>query len=241
MSLLGTHSGAGLASTVLAVGLACAGGADASTLASAAPETCGHSGYSYAGYQSAVRARGIAATLSAASVPLVESGHAAAWVGVSLSHAGQARPTWLQVGLVGFGVDGIRLYVEVALPTTGPRYSEIVADVPPGRKHRVAVVELVRRPNWWHALVDGHVVSKPVLLPGSSGRLHPIATAEAWDGGTPTCNRFEYRFEHVSAIRNDSRAWRPFVRGSRFQDSGYRVVPLAGGTSFLARAAGPAQ
>jgi hypothetical protein len=240
MSLLGTHSGAGLASTVLAIGLACAGGADASAIASAAPETCGHPGYSYAGYQSATRARGIAATLSAVSVPTVQSGHAAAWVGVSGSDAAGRRPAWLQVGLTSLSTAGIRLYVEVAQPDTGPRYSQIVEDVRPRAPHRLAVVEVKGRPNWWHALVDGHAVSTPVLLPGSGGRWYPIATAEAWDGGTPTCNRFEYRFDRV-AVMQRGRAWRPFVRGFRFEDPGYRVVPLRGGPSFLARVAGATQ
>ena len=236
MSLFGTHPGAGLASTVLAVGLACAGGSDAS--ASAAPAACGHAGYSYAGYQSAQPTRGIAATLSATSVPSVESGHAAAWVGVSLPRSAREKPTWIQVGLASFSVARIRLYVEVAQPATGPRYSEVVPDVPPGRSHRVAVVQMARRPNWWQALVDGHPVSTPVLLPASGGRLYPVATAETSDGGTPACNRFEYRFEDVSVIRSSLRQWRPFVRGYRFQDPGFRVVPFRDGTGFLARAVG---
>ena len=205
-------------------------------VASAAAETCGHSGCSYAGYQSAVRARGIAATLSAASVPSVASGHAAAWVGVSLPHAGQARPAWLQVGLASFAAGRIRLYVEVAQPTTGSRYREIVANVPPGSAHRVAVVELPRRRtggtrSW---------TDTPSRRPSCSRRsqrtaLYPIATAETWTAARrPATSSVPLR-ARVSAIQH-GRAWRP-VR-PRLPLPGTRAIAScrsARRASFLAR------
>jgi hypothetical protein len=223
-----------VAAAALAVSLACAGSAHASRAPLAGSEGCGRPGYSYAGYESATTGHGIAATLSALSVPTVRKGHAAAWVGVG----GAGADAWIQVGLVSVPEGGIRLYVEVTQPGSGTRYREVAPDVRPGTRHRLAVLELAGRPNWWRALVDGRPASSPVYLAPSGGRWHPIATAESWDGGTPTCNLFEYRFESVAVSRANGGAWRPFVRGLRFEDRGYRVLPLGSGTSFLARAAG---
>jgi hypothetical protein len=220
---------------ISALGLALPWHADASLTPSASSETCGRPGYSYAGFQNVAAAHGVAATVSALSLPTVRSGHTAAWVGVGGPGAANGRDAWIQIGLASFAEAGIRLYLEVTQPGRGPRYQEIAAKVPPGSRHRLVVREL--KPNWWRAWVDGSPVSSPVYLPASSGRWHPIATAESWDGGTRTCNRFEYRFERVLVARARGGAWRPFVRGFRFEDPGYRVVPLGGGTGFLARVA----
>jgi hypothetical protein len=234
MSQLNALRALGLAGAAIALGLASAGTAHASRAALAGSEGCGRPGYSYAGYESATTGHGIAATLSALWVPTVRNGHAAAWVGVG----GAGADAWIQVGLVSFPEGGIRLYVEITQPGSGTRYREVVPDVRPGTRHRLAVLELAGRPNWWRALVDRRPASSPVYLGPSGGRWHPIATAESWDGGTPTCNRFEYRFESVAVARANGGAWRPFVRGFRLEDPGYRVLPLGSGTSFLARAAG---
>jgi hypothetical protein len=211
----------------------------ASATKSVTSETCGRPGYSYAGFQSAGIGHGIAATVSALSVPTVRSGHAAAWVGVGGPGAANGRDAWIQVGLASFAGTGIRLYLEITQPGRAPVYRDVAPSVLPRSRHRLVVREVTRKPNWWRASVDGHPVSSPVYLPGSSGRWHPIATAESWDGGVRTCNRFEYRFEGVSVVKARGGPWKPFVRGFRFEDPGYRVVPLRPGTGFLARFAAP--
>jgi hypothetical protein len=205
---------------------------------STSSDTCGRPGYSYAGFESARIGHGIAATVSALAVPTVRSGHAAAWVGVGGPGAAAGRDAWIQVGLASFAGTGIRLYVEITKPGSAPRYSDVAARVPPRSRHRLAVREVAGKPSWWRAWVDGRPVSRAVYLPASSGRWRPIATAESWDGGTRTCNRFEYRFERVAVARSLGGGWAPFVRGYRFEDPGYRVVPLRR-TNFLARVVAP--
>jgi hypothetical protein len=82
--------------------------------------------------------------------------------------------------------------------------------------------------------VDGRPVSPPLHLRGSSGRWRPIATAEAWDGGRASCNRFSYGFEDVAVATGRGGGWKTFRSGHRFQDSGFRVLASRSGT-FLAR------
>lgn len=212
---------------------------EASSRIGAVSESCGRPGYSYAGFQSASTAHGVAATVTPLSVPDVRSGHTAAWVGVGGPGAANGRDAWIQVGLASFPEAGIRLYFEITQPATGSRYQEVASRVRPGSSQRIAVLELTRRPNWWRVWVNGRAVSAPAFLPASSGRWRPIATAESWDGGTRTCNRFEYRFGHVAVAAARGGSWRRFVRGVRFQDPGYRVVPLRSRSSFLATAATP--
>src|SRR6266498_1856773 len=127
MSLYGTHTGAGLASTAIAIGLACTGSAHASRGTSAG-ETCGRPGYSYAGYQSATTGHGIAATVS---------------VG-----APNGRDGWIQAGLSSFSTGGIKLYVEVTEPGSVTRYRQVEEDARPGIRHRLAVLEVAGRANW---------------------------------------------------------------------------------------------
>ena len=97
---------------------------------------------------------------------------------------------WLQIGLAAFNGTGSRLYYEVTTGGAPPRYHELVSDVAPSQPSRVAVLELSKRPNWWRVWLNGQPVSKPIHMPGSSGRFHPIATAETWDVGVGGCNRF---------------------------------------------------
>jgi hypothetical protein len=74
-------------------------------------------------------------------------------------------------------------------------------------------------------------VTNPIFLRGSSLRWAPIATAESWNGGHGACNRFSFRFEHVSVSRSPGGSWLAFKPGYKFLDSGYSVRTLAGGTS----------
>jgi hypothetical protein len=197
-------------------------------------EPCGKPGYSYAGFQSAVRGHGVRATLTALAVPSVSDGHVAAWVGVGGAGLGpHGSDQWLQVGLAAFNGTGSRLYYEVTTGGAAPRYTEVVSTIAPGQRSRVAVLEMSQRPNWWRVWLSGKPVSKPIHMPGSSGRFNPIATAETWDGGVRGCNRFAYRFGNLRVASSRGGSWKPFVRAQRFLDRGYRVTTVAD-SSFVA-------
>lgn len=203
-----------------------------------AVSSCGRPGYSYAGLQAVKPAHGVRADVVAVGQPHVESGHVAAWVGVGGPGQGKGgSDAWIQVGLSAFQGTGSRLYFEVNKPGVGPRYTEVRSHVATGSRHRIAVLEVSRRPGWWRVWVDGRPVSKAVYLPGSSGRWRPIATAETWDGGRRACNRFVYRFDRLSVAGSRGGSWRRFLNGYRFQDTGYRVVNQRAG--FVARAVRP--
>lgn len=190
---------------------------------SRAADSCGWSGYSYAGMSATAPAHGIAARLTAVSAPSVENGHVAAWVGVGGSGAGPGgSDEWLQVGLSAFPGSGSKLYYEAAVPGQKPRYVMLNAQIPLGAGHRVAVLELAHRPSWWRVWVDGSSMTRPIHLPGSHGSLAPTATAESWDGGVPSCNGFGYRFDRVQLARHAGGGWTPFS-GRSLQDPGYRV------------------
>ena len=195
-------------------------------------------GYSYAGVQDVRRAHGVRATLVELAKPSVEDGHVAAWVGVGGPGTGPGgSDAWVQVGLSGFPDGSSRMYFEVTHPGADPVYTEVAPTVATGTRHDVAALEIAARPNWWRLWVDGAAVSPPLHLPASSGRWNPIATAETWDGGKKVCNRFAYRFEHVSVAVRRGGSWTPVVVGSVFRDRGYRVVRGAG-SAFVADAVG---
>lgn len=186
---------------------------------------CGVSGYSYAGFAGPARAHGVAAWVTALSSPQVESGHVAAWVGVGGPGLGPGgSDEWIQVGLSAVPGSGNKLYYEVARPWQKPQYVEIDAGVAPGKRHRVAVLELARRRNWWRVWVNGTAVSRPVFLPRSAGAWEPIAAAESWDGGVPACNEYAYRLEDVVVATEPGGSWRALSGGHRFQDPGYRAA-----------------
>jgi hypothetical protein len=192
--------------------------------------------YSYAGVIELRRAHGIVATVTALSAPRVEWGHVAGWVGVGGPNAGpNGEAEWIQVGYSGFYGGESKLYYEVARPGSAPRYHEVDATVSIGERHRVAVAEIRRRPNWWRVWVDGRAVSDPVYLPGSHGAWQPMAIGETWNAGRPTCNSFTYRFDRVKVAGRAGRAWRRPVDVYELEDRGYRVVrPSA--ASFIAQA-----
>ena len=192
-------------------------------------------GYSYAGFQSARRGHGVRATLAALASPRVSNGHVAAWVGIGGVGLGpNGSNQWLQVGMNAFEDSGSNLYYEVAAGGNAPRYHEIAADITPGRRHRVAVLEMSHRRDHWRVWVDGKPVSRPIFLKGSSGRFEPIATAESWKGGTRGCNRIAYRFEGLGVAAGRGGSWQPFRRAHRFHDRGYRITRSTTSTSFVA-------
>ena len=71
-------------------------------------------------------------------------------------------------------------------------------------------------------------------MDGSSGRWAPIVTAESWNGGTPTCNAFGFRFERVSVSRGAGGTWRPFVSGHRFLDGTHKLSDVESSTAQAA-------
>ena len=223
----------------LAIGaLVCAAAGAVSPGPATATSSCGRPGYSYAGLQAMRPAHGVRADVVALGKPHVQSGHVGAWVGVGGPGQGQGgSDAWIQVGLSAFAGTDSRLYMEVNRPGVGPRYAEIRSRVAAGTRFRIAVREVRGRPGWWAVWVNRKRVSKPVYLPGSSGRWRPIVTAETWDGGRRVCNLFRYRFDRVSVVDGRDRIWRRFERGYRFQDPGYRVVGSRSG--FLARSVRP--
>jgi hypothetical protein len=221
-------------SLVAAIGLALlaatlAGGSRASAGPSAAcsSATYGSSGYGYAGFQANRRGHGVRGAVTALAENSVLDGHVAAWVGVGGPGKGpNGVDEWLQVGLASFAGSPRNLYYEVTRPGAAPVFHLVEANVPQGALRRVAVLEMSSRPGTWRVWVDGKPVSEPIDLPGSTRRWEPVATAEAWDGGTGVCNRFAFRFERVEVAAGPGGSWRRFVGGFRFQDAGYRISPI---------------
>jgi hypothetical protein len=191
--------------------------------------TYASAGHGYAGLQSERRGHGIRATLTALRENAVRHGHVAAWVGVGGPGQGpNGADEWLQVGLASFPGAPRTLYYEVKRPRAHAAFTLLEEDVARGDIRRVAVLELGSRPNWWRVWVNGRPVSQPIHLPGSTRRWRPIATAEAWDGGSSVCNRFAFRFEQVEVAAGRGGSWTRFRSGARFQDKGYRLSLLDG-------------
>lgn len=156
---------------------------------------CAH-GYSYAGYASRAGVDGVAATIGALRMPSVQTGHAAAWVGVGGIHEGPGGASeWLQAGVAAFPGVGLRLYVEAVSRGERRRFIELGPAVL-GRRYRVRVVKTGR--DVWRAFVNGRAVGVPAYLPTTRGSWRAVATAESWAAGRATCNRYAYRFDRVS-------------------------------------------
>jgi hypothetical protein len=216
---------------VLVGAIAVASLVGASTTATAGP-ACGNAmeegGYAYAGHQATYRGHGVRATITPLRAPSVASGHVAGWVGVGGPGQGaNGQDAWIQAGVASMpGMDPF-IYAEITREGRDPEFILIEQGVPVGRSHRIAVLEMSRRPGWWRVWVDGQAATEPVHLRGSSGRWAPIATAETWDGGEAACNAFSFRFERVSVSYGGGGSWRPFVTGHRFLNGGYKLRDLA--------------
>jgi len=200
--------------------------ASACAVAFASPNTtsnaaCGTRPYSYAGIAGWRAASGVAATLVVAAQPEVEHGHVAAWVGVGGMGLGPGgSDEWLQAGYAANGSKS-DLYYEVAKPYSAARYHNVGVAAQPGEAHRVAVIEMQRRPGWWRIWVDHVPVTVPIFLPDSHHRWPPIVTSESWNGGVPSCNAFAYRFSNIR-VRQDS--WTLLADAYPIRSPGYAVV-----------------
>lgn len=181
-------------------------------------------GYSYAGLYSNSKASGIAATISMLDEPSVfgDSSHVAGWVGVGGPGLGpNGEDEWLQVGLATFGDSSEgRLYYELAQPGEAPRYVELASGIRPGRKLRVAVLELPFAHDSW-IVVSPAGIAGPFTLPGSHQAWEPIATAESY-AETKRCNRDAYRFGGLELAQPDG-SWRSMRRASTLLDPGWRL------------------
>ena len=209
---------AGFASgTAEANGQACGAGANGST------------GYAYAGNQATKTAHGVRATITATAATRVSAGHVAGWVGVGGPAQGAGGSTmWLQVGVASLPQTPMMMYAEITRGGNDPVFVPLLQDVKVGESHRVAVLEMSGRPNWWRAWLDGQPVTEPVLLEDSTNRWHPIATAESWNGGQAVCNGFAFRFDGVGVASATGGSWKTFVPGAQFLDRGFAVRSLSG-------------
>jgi hypothetical protein len=189
-----------------------------------ASATCEQSGYGYAGHLSSGTAHGVAATVREVTAPQVTAGHVAAWVGVGGVGQGPGGTNeWIQVGLSAFPGSTTKLYYEVAQPNAAPHYTELEADTSTLGSLRLAVLEMAGQPDSWRVWVNGHAVTPPVHLPGSSGRWRPMATAETWHADGSACNHFRFAFTGVKVAAASGGSWRTFVSGRRFLDAGYQL------------------
>lgn len=187
---------------------------------------CGSSSYAYAGLQADRRASGVAATLVPLETPSVSFGHVAGWIGVGGTDAGPGGTAeWIQVGLTSIDNDETsRMYYEVTVPGSAPRYVELDPSVPAGEKHHYAVLEMAKHRSWWRVWVDHKAVTAPIHLPGSHGKWYPQAVAENWNGNKGSCNAYDYRFANVRLARRPGGVWRPLKSSYLFHDTGYHVV-----------------
>jgi hypothetical protein len=189
--------------------------------------THGGPGYAYAGLQSKSPGSGVRATITALSQPEVSAGHAAGWIGVGGPDSGPHGETmWLQTGFAAMPSTPLMVYAEVTRPGRAPAFVPLDTDVAVGESHRLAVLEMNRRPGVWRVWLDGKPVTDPIVLPGSHKRWEPLATAESWNGGVATCNDFRFRFERVGVAQSLGGSWRPFVPGYTFRDRGYSIHQL---------------
>jgi hypothetical protein len=191
--------------------------------------THGAPGYAYAGLASKSVGNGVRATITALRQPSVAAGHAAGWIGVGGPGAGPKGETmWLQTGMAAMPGTALMLYAEITRPGRTPAFVPL-GDVAVGESHRLAVLEMSRRPGVWRVWLDGKPVTDPIVLPGSHRRWEPLATAESWNGGASACNGFRFRFERVGVAQALGGSWRPFVPGYTFRDRGYSIHQLTPG------------
>jgi len=188
----------------------------------------GSAGYAYAGHQATRVSHGIRATITPTAAPTVLSGHVAGWIGVGGPGQGANGQTlWLQVGVASIPDTPMMVYAEITRGGQDPVFVPLLQNVAVGESHRVAVLEIAGRPNWWRVWLDGKPVTDPILLENSTNRWRPIATAESWNGGRAVCNKFAFRFDGVGVAAATGGSWRPFTPGFKFQDRGFGVKRLS--------------
>ena len=201
----------------------------------------GSTGYAYAGRQAMHIAHGVRATITPLAAATVHAGHVAAWIGVGGRGDGPGgSDEWLQAGIASLPGESTLVYAEIERPGSAPTFVSLLENVQPGQSHRIAVLEIKSRPNWWRVWLDGAPATDPIHLIGSSGRWKPIATAETSNGGQQVCNSFAFRFDTVGVAASRGGSWQTFAPGYRFLDRGYRLTqlrPAPNGTRLSATSA----
>jgi len=196
--------------------------------AAAAPSSlpaikCSSQSYAYAGLFSNLTASGIKATVTTLAAAQVTNGHVAGWIGVGGTNSGPGGVAeWLQTGVQKSAGGDTEIYAETTKPGGSPTYQMLVSDVEPGTPYKLEVVELSGQANMWQVLLNGKPASTPVSLPGSS-HFEPMAMSESWNGGTPTCNGFDYRFGNVQIATNPG-SWVGLTNTQSLTDSGYHIT-----------------
>ena len=172
----------------------------------AAPARTALRGYAYAGHQATAIAHGIRATITPTAQANVVAGHVAGWIGVGGPGQGANGQTmWLQVGVASIPDTPTMLYAEITRGGREPQFLQLLQNVRVGESHKVAVLEISGKPNWWRVWLDGKPATDPILLEGSTNRWRPIATGESWNGGQSVCNRFAFRFDGVAVAGSAGR------------------------------------
>jgi len=188
----------------------------------------GSKGYAYAGHQATAVSHGIRATITPTAPAKVAAGHVAGWIGVGGPGQGADGQTmWLQVGIASIPDTPTMVYAEITRPGRDPQFIPLLENVRVGESHKVAVLEIAGKRNWWRVWLDGKTVTDPILLEGSSNRWRPIATGESWNGGESVCNRFAFRFDGVAIASSPGGGWYAFTPGYLFQDRGFGVRQLS--------------
>lgn len=216
---------------VLALGAATAG--PGSETAQANGRRCdasanGSRGYAYAGHQATTVAHGVRATITPTVTANVAAGHVAGWIGVGGPGQGAGGETlWLQVGIASIPDTPTMVYAEMTRDGKDPVFVPLLQGVAVGESHKVAVLEMSGKANWWRVWLDGKAATEPILLANSTSRWRPIATAESWNGNRPVCNSFGFRFDGVAVAGSIGGSWRPFTPGHKFLDRGFAVKRLS--------------
>jgi hypothetical protein len=185
--------------------------------------SCTSKAYAYAGLTSNVTARGIKATVTTLTAALVPDGHVAGWIGVGGTDAGpNGQAEWLQAGLNTQAGSGSELYAEITQPGVGTTYKTLLSQIVQGTPYRLAVFQVPTKPSVWQVWLNGKPVTGEIYLP-DSGSFQPMAMSESWNGGTPTCNGFSYRFDRVQ-IATHPGSWRALTDASTLSDLGYQIT-----------------
>jgi hypothetical protein len=184
--------------------------------------------------------RGVAATIGEVAAPDVRDGHVAGWVGVGGYGVGpNGTDEWIQIGIIAFRNDAAIIYYEVARPGRQPLQRIVRERVSIGERHRFAVLEVARRPNWWRVWLDGRPVSAPVSLPRSHARLTAQMMGESYTGlSEGACNLYSFAFQNVGIVDAHASVWSLPRRLQAFQDPNY-LLERKSRTSFLARGSTP--
>jgi hypothetical protein len=203
----------------------------ASAIAGACGQGIASSRYAYAGEQAKTATHGVRATITPLVAAPVTSGHVAAWVGVGGLQSGpRGADVWLQAGVASVPDEPLLLYAEVMRSAAAsPSFIELKSGVEVGESHRLAVLEMQGRPNWWRVWLDGRAATKAMHLSGSSGTWQPIATAESQTTGAQACPVFAFRFAAVQMAASPGGSWHAFSHGRRILDGAYRLRLLSPG------------